>query len=206
MPACHSLQTFVRTQFVALPCFAMLCPLQEFSSHTVRENVRMEPLEVMVGPWWDDGDRDPQSMRCLQCWSILQRVQRECNESVSPLHPLWMANVLPQGCRGQLYATDTTVVFEASVWVWRMFRKPTRNTSKPSQLSFWLVTLRCWFKSTASRLEWSHSLESLHEHKECVVFECWVRKPFRVAHMLIQPRQNVECDGSDFRSIAPNIT
>lgn len=38
-----------------------------------------------------------------------------CNESVSPLHPLWMANVLPQGCRGQLYATDTTVVFEASV-------------------------------------------------------------------------------------------
>jgi hypothetical protein len=31
----------------------MLCPLQEFSSQTViRENVRMEPLEVlMVGPW-----------------------------------------------------------------------------------------------------------------------------------------------------------
>ena len=37
--------------------------------------------------------------------------------SVSPLHPLWMANVLPQGCRGQLYATGTrTVVFEASVF------------------------------------------------------------------------------------------
>lgn len=177
----------------------MLCPLQEFSSHMViRENVRMEPLVLMVGPWW------PRSTEHAMLAMLVS--YNMCNESVSPLHPLWMANVLPQGCRGQLYATDTTVVFEASVWVWRMFRKRTRNTPKPSQLSFWLVILRCWFKSTASRLEWSHSLESLHEHKECVVFECWVRKPFRVAHMLIQSPQNVECDGSDLRSIAPNIT